>query len=140
VRDARSEAFDFLGYTFAPMHSPKNGHCYLGATPSKKAVSRFRESVRKRLRPGNQVPWLKMKAALNRVLRGWAGYFNYGTLTKVRRSLDWYVCERVRDFLRRRHKVQGLGSGQFPVQRVHGELGVLTLESLPRASFAKASA
>jgi len=140
VRDAQSEPFDFLGYTFGPMYSPKNGHRYLGAKPSKKAVSRFRENVRARLRPGNQAPWPKVKTALNRVLRGWAGYFNYGTLANVRRSLDWYVYERVRDFLRRRHKVQGLGSGQFPVQRVHGELGVLTLESLPRASFAKASA
>jgi RNA-directed DNA polymerase len=140
VRDAQSEPFDFLGYTFGPMYSPKNGHRYLGAKPSKKAVIRFRENVRARLRPGNQAPWPKVKTALNRVLRGWAGYFNYGTLTNVRRSLDWYVYERVRDFLRRRHKVQGLGSGQFPVQRVHGDLGVLTLESLPRASFAKASA
>lgn len=140
VRDARSEPFDFLGYTFAPLYSPKNGHRYLGATPSKKAISRFRESVRARLRPGNQAPWPKVKATLNSVLRGWAGYFTYGTLTRIRRSLDWYVYERVRDFLRRRHKVQGLGSGQFPVQRVRGELGVLTLESMPRISFAKASA
>jgi RNA-directed DNA polymerase len=140
VRRAQSEPFDFLGYTFEPMRSPKNGWRYLGARPSKKAVRRFKDGIRARLRPGNQAPWDTVVLGLNRVLRGWANYFAYGTLAKVRRSLDWYVYERTRDFLKRRHKVQGLGSGQFPMQRVHGPLGVLTLESLPRIGFAHALA
>ncbi len=57
----------------------------------------------------------------------------------MRRSADWYVYERVRDFLRRRHKVDGLGSGQFPEQLVHGALGVLAMSKLPKHRFANAS-
>jgi RNA-directed DNA polymerase len=84
VRDAQSEPFDFLGYTFGPMYSPKNGHRYLGAKPSKRAVIRFRENVRARLRPGNQAPWPKVKTALNRVLRGWGRLLQLrGTLANV---------------------------------------------------------
>src|SRR5215467_8267481 len=30
VCDARCESFDFLGYTFGPMHSPRTGRCYNG--------------------------------------------------------------------------------------------------------------
>jgi RNA-directed DNA polymerase len=140
VRHAWREPFDFLGYTFAPMYSPKNGHRYLGACPSKKSVRRLKANVRARLRPGNQDPRDEVVRRLNRVIRGWAGYFAYGTLTKVRHGLDHYIYERVRDFLRRRHKIQGLGSGAFPVEYVQGPLGVLTLEQLPRVGFAHALA
>ena len=36
IRNARQERFDFLGYTFGPHHYRKDGHWYLGASPSKK--------------------------------------------------------------------------------------------------------
>jgi RNA-directed DNA polymerase len=139
LRDARRESFHFLGYTFGPMYSPRNGYCYSGARPSDKAMKRFRQNIRQRLPPANQAPWPEIAAGLNRALRGWAAYFSYGTLWKARRSADWYVYERVRAFLRRRHKVGGLGSRQFPEQLVHGELGVLQLMKLPRHRFANAS-
>jgi RNA-directed DNA polymerase len=139
LRDARRESFQFLGYTFGPMYSPKNGRRYIGARPSDKAIKRLRENVRQRLRPANKAPWPEIAAGLNRALRGWAAYFSYGTLWRVRRAADSYVYERVRDFLRRRHKVDGLGSGQFPRQLVHGALGVLQMMELPRHQFANAS-
>jgi RNA-directed DNA polymerase len=139
VRNARRESFQFLGYTFGPMYSPKNGHRYVGARPSDKAIKRFRQGVRQRLRPANMAPWPEIVAGLNRALRGWAAYFSYGTLSRVRYSLDRYVCERVRAFLRRRHKVGGLGTRRFPEQLVHGELGVLQIHRLPTRQFANAS-
>jgi RNA-directed DNA polymerase len=42
VRDARSERFDLLGYTFGPHRDWKDGHWYPGASPSKKSVRRSR--------------------------------------------------------------------------------------------------
>src|SRR3954451_13851510 len=42
VRNARSESFDFLGYTFGPQRYRKDGHWYLGASPSKKSVQRVK--------------------------------------------------------------------------------------------------
>ena len=128
VRDGRRESFDFLGYTFGPMHSPRTGGRYLGAMPSKKAVKRLKEKSRQQLRPGNQAPQEQVVASLNRVLRGWANYFCYGTLGRARRIVDQHVYERVRHFLRRRHKVSSSGTSQFPQQWVFGELGVLVRE------------
>ena len=54
VRDARCESFDFLGYTFGPMYSPRTGGRYNGARPSKKAIASIKGAIRERLRNGNQ--------------------------------------------------------------------------------------
>src|SRR4051794_8535321 len=40
VKDARRESFDFLGYTFGSQRYRKDGHWYLGASPSKRSVQR----------------------------------------------------------------------------------------------------
>jgi len=139
IRDAWRERFDFLGYSFGRMYSPKNGRRYPGAAPSLKAVRRFRERIRSRLRPNNLAPVADVVAGLNQVLRGWANYFSYGSVSKVRRNLDRYVYDRVRRFLQRRHKVQNRGTRHFPQEFVHGQLGVHALGKLPRQLFANAS-
>ena len=37
IKAARKESFLFLGYTFGPHHYKKDGHWYLGVSPSKKS-------------------------------------------------------------------------------------------------------
>jgi hypothetical protein len=37
--------FDFLGYTFGRMYSPKTGKAYLGYRPSKRSVKRMVEKI-----------------------------------------------------------------------------------------------
>jgi len=130
IRDVHKEAFDFLGYTFGWERYRKDGHRYLAAKPSKKSLGRVKRAVRDVLRPGNQAPWEDVAAHLNRILRGWAIYFSHGTRTMAYRAVDDYVYERVRHFLRRRHKVRTRGIRQFPADRVFGELGVLRLRRL----------
>jgi RNA-directed DNA polymerase len=139
VCDARCESFDFLGYTFGPMHSPRTGGRYNGAQPSKKAVASIKERIRSRLRPGHQAPWEEVARALNRTVRGWANYFSYGTVTKARRAVHRHLYHTVRRFLRRRHKIAGSGFRQFPPERVFGELGVLPLDTTPRRAPVHAS-
>jgi RNA-directed DNA polymerase len=140
VCDARCESFDFLGYTFGPMRSPRTGGCYNGAQPSKKAVASIKERIRSQLRRGNQAPWEEVVRDLNRSVRGWANYFSYGSGTKARRAVQWSLYNAARRFLRRRHRVAGSGARQFPIERVFGELGVLSLEAPPRRASAHASA
>ena len=72
---------------------------------------------------------------LNRKLRGWANYFNYGTTWPSYWAADWYVCDRVRGFLQRRHKVPTRGTRRFSDQYIYRRLGVLSLRTL-RASTA----
>src|SRR5213594_3101473 len=130
VRNARREPFHFLGYTFGPERYRKDGHWYLAAKPSKKSVSRLKERLREVLHPGNHEPLPEVVTQLNRVLRGWANYFGYGTRLMAHRAIDNYVLERVRHFLRRRHKVQARGALRFSGQVVFEKLGVQRLRPL----------
>jgi len=138
VVDGRTEPFTFLGYTFGPMHYRKDGHWYLGAAPAQKAVQRVKGRIRAILRPGNQAPWAEVQQELNRVLRGWAHYFAYGTRWMAYRAVDHYVYEAVRHFLRRRHQVPSRGTRRFPRARVFGEWGVFSLRGVRLAPPAHA--
>jgi RNA-directed DNA polymerase len=127
VKTARTERFDFLGYTFGPHHYRKDGHWYLGASPSTKSVQRLKTKVGELLVPGNKGPWPVVRDQLNRLLRGWSTYFSYGTRLPAYRAIDNHVYDRVRHFLVRRHKVPGRGTQRFSHDTVFGELGVLHL-------------
>ena len=133
LKDARKERFDFLGYSFGPHWFKKNGKWYLGASPSKKSMQRFKTKVGDRLVPANVAPWDDVRDELNSMLLGWSHYFSYGALAGAYRHVDWHVYQRVRDFLARRHKVQGRGTNRFSCDVVYGELGLIRLERLPRS-------
>ena len=127
IRNASTERFDFLGYTFGPHFSQRTGREYIGCSPSKKSVNRIKEKVAEHLRPGNRAPWEEVRDRLNQKLRGWKTYFGLGSPTKAYEVIDEHVEERVRHFLRRRHKVSSQGTRQFPMKRIFGELGVFRL-------------
>src|SRR6185437_10603803 len=83
IRQARTERFDFLGYTFGPHHLRKTGHRLIWESPSKKSVSRLRQKVGAVLVPGNVKPWAEVRDRLNAVLRGWSNYFSCGDRFQV---------------------------------------------------------
>jgi RNA-directed DNA polymerase len=136
VRNGRREHFDFLGYTFGPDRSRKDGRWHLSAKPSKKSVRRLKEKVRAQLRPGNMEPLPDVVRALNRLLRGWANYFSHGGTFVAYRSIDSHVYERMRNFLRRRHKLSTRGTRVFGWERVFGSLGVISLYATRRGRAA----
>jgi RNA-directed DNA polymerase len=128
LKDARTERFDFLGYSFGPHCYQRNGKRYLGASPSEKSVKRAKTKVNEVLVPGNMQPWPEVRTQLNSLLRGWSAYFSYGTRSRTYRAIDHYVCERVRHFLGRRHKVPGRGTQRFSSDLIFGKLGVFALD------------
>jgi RNA-directed DNA polymerase len=132
IRAARKESFHFLGYTFGPHRYKPDGHWYLGASPSKKSRQRIKQKVGDLLIPGNVGEWEEVRARLNQILRGWSAYFSYGSRATAYREVNNYVCDRVRHFLRRRHKVQSRGTEHYGYQRIFGELQVLRLGPPPR--------
>jgi len=127
LRDARRERFDFLGYSFGPHYSARTGREYIGRSPSKKSVNRIKEKVGDILKPQNVTPWDEVRDRLNQTLSGWKAYFGLGSTSKAYGVIDERVEERVRHFLRRRHKVSSQGTRQFSMKRIFGELGVLRL-------------
>src|SRR6266496_3954287 len=93
LRQAREESFNFLGYTFGPHRFRKDGHWYLGASPSKKAVDRLKQNVGELLVSGNKGSWSEVRERLNQKLRGWSSHFRYGTRTQAYRAVDNYVYQ-----------------------------------------------
>jgi RNA-directed DNA polymerase len=135
IRNARRERFDFLGYTFGPHINPRDGGEYIGYSPSNKSVGRIKQKVGEMLERRNGAPWEEVCQKLNQKLQGWRQYFNCGSKGRAYKAVDEYVYDRVRNFLRRRHKVSSQGTRQFPGERVYGSLGVLRLQG-PRAARA----
>ncbi len=135
IKQAREESFDFLGYTFGPLYSPRTGQKYLGARPSQKSVTRIKQKVGDVLVPSNVAPWEEVRNQLNQILRGWRAYFSYGTRMPAYRAVDHYVYERVRHFLRRRHQVSSQGTHHFPEEKGFGALGVIRLQGADGRAF-----
>jgi len=130
ICNARREHFDFLGYTFGPEHFRKDGHWYLAAQPSKKAVQRLKDKLHRALAAQIVSPWDEVRDRLNYALRGWSAYFNYGTRTLAYRAVDNFVQIAVRNFLQRRHKLSGRGTRRFSDSAIYGELGVVRLRTV----------
>jgi len=123
--DARQERFDFLGYSFGPHCFRQTGRRYIGASPSRKSVQRLKERVGEILVPGNMGAWKAVCGSLNRVMRGWCGYFSPGSHYTTDRMIEAHLYDRVRNFLVRRHKMPARSIGPFRMEAVFGDLGVL---------------
>ena len=130
--DARADRFDFLGYSFGPHCHRQQGRWFTGASPSDKSVQRLKDKLGDILVPGNKGPWEEVRGTLNRLLRGWCGYFSPGTHYVTDRVIEAHLYDRVRNFLVRRHKMPSRSIGPFNMEAVFGDLGMPRLRHLRR--------
>jgi len=134
------EAIDFLGYTIGRCYSPKTGKAYIGTTPSKQKIQRLCREISELTEPR----WLLIDTEvqvgrLNRRLRGWANYFCLGPVSKAYRAVDRHTASRLRQWLRRKHQVQGRGTARFPDAYLYQTLNLVRLTERTR-NFAWANA
>jgi len=128
VRDAWKETFDFLGYTYGrQMVYTRKGVRQMDARPSKRSIERVKRKLHEVLRPWNTGAWSEVAERVNRIVVGWSNYFNHGTLFFAYRAVDNHLYDRVRHFLRRRHKVKSGGTSLLPTGKSLREWGIVRL-------------
>ncbi|MBV9912844.1 MAG: group II intron reverse transcriptase/maturase [Sinobacteraceae bacterium] len=98
------DQLDFLGYTFRYDWDQFGRQTrYFTAVPSKRALARGREALRQRTGGRrSHVPIPVVVADVNRFLRGWQQYFQFGHARRAQHALTAFAIARLMRHLRRR--------------------------------------
>jgi len=109
-------SLDFLGYTMGVLRGRLNGKPYVGLHASRESTGVMLRAITEMTGPHHG--WFvlpEMVKRLNRMLRGWANYFNLGGSSRTHAKIDQHVRSRLRRWLCRKHKVKGDGYWRWPV-------------------------
>ncbi|HEX3626089.1 MAG TPA: reverse transcriptase domain-containing protein, partial [Verrucomicrobiae bacterium] len=122
------KGFNFLGFTVRWQPSRRSGRWYAHIEPSAKSQQRLRERMREALNH-----WTIHRNAretieeINRTLRGWGGYFHYRNSSRVFGKLNWWLNDRLRRWLWRKHRCRTALWSDYPVEMLYGRYGLWPL-------------
>ena len=122
------QGFCFLGFSIRWQASRRTGRWYVHTEPSAKSQRRLRARVREHLNH-----WTLHRASrptleeLNRMLRGWSQYFHYRNSSRVFEKLNWWLRDRVRRWLWRKHRCRTALWSAYPAERLYGQYGLWPL-------------
>jgi RNA-directed DNA polymerase len=100
IVDARSEGFDFLGYTFRGRFRQ----------PRQKSLDKLKDTIRAKTHRTHGHSLTTIVGSLNTTLQGWFGYFRH-CFWNVYTDLDSWIRGRLRSILRKRAGRRGRGRG-----------------------------
>ena len=125
ILNATQEGFTFLGFTTRIRRNPRSGKTFPLIVPSKKAATHIRKEIKDvTSRKNLALPREVVITKLNETVRGWVGYFYYGNCSKALAQLKNYLEERVRGYLRHKHRLRGRGYTHYPNTYLYENLGL----------------
>lgn len=128
VVDVRRESFRFLGFEVGWRQSRTTGKPFPHVEPSKKARQKLRDAVRRELNhwtTGRSC--VEAMRVVNRVVRGWSGYFHYGHCTRAFGRMQDWLRQRYRKWLWKKYG-RTLGYYTFFTNdRLQGQYQLFTL-------------
>lgn len=144
-----NDGLDFLGFHLQRRFLQRHNKTVVVVQPSEKNITKFKETIRSitdRSTTGDD-PANKIRA-INAVVRGWAGYFRFGSAYKAFRKLTKLTHLRMYKWLKAKHSnlsatrsVKGYVVRQY-LRRYKGRLswgvyglGLVPMDSIPRLRY-----
>ena len=101
--------------------------------PLEKSIGKICREIHRETQPWSGLRTQEQEVVrLNRMLVGWANYFCLGGVSKAYRAVDTHTRWRLRQWLRRKHKLGSKGTRQFPDQYLYEKLGLVRLTERTR--------
>ena len=128
----------FLGYRIGWNYRPTDGSRYIGTRLDKANVRGICRRISEQTE-GRYSGWSAEEVVerLDRMLSGWANYFDLGQVSPAYRAVDMHATRRLRHWCRRKHKVRSGGYVRFSDDRLWNGCGLMRLgprrRYLPRA-------
>ena len=105
-RNETGVGFDFLGYHFEPTRLGK-----LDRWPRTKSMAKLKDTIRKMTHRANGKSLDEIITRINRVTRGWFGYFKHSNRWTFM-EVDGWIRGRLRAILRKRAHLRGRARGR----------------------------
>jgi len=120
----REESFAFLGFRISRRQG-RSGRFYVHVEPDARSRQGLRDHVRQEL--NHWTLWRSVNGAIarvNQIARGWAGYFDYGHSARVLAKMDWWMRDRVRRWLWRKHACRRALWTDYPEEKLYNLYGL----------------
>jgi hypothetical protein len=125
VLNARVGRFNFLSFTIRLMRSGRTGGEFPLIRPSKLAIQHLKTEIRNWTnRKSFTLPEEVVIENLNERVRGWTEYFRYGHCSEDLAAVKWFLEERVKRYLRRKHRKKRRSHKIFSFNYMYGKLGL----------------
>ena len=128
LRCPEEEPLEFLGYRIGWNYRRQGEGRYIGTRPSKASVQSICHRISEQT--DYRYAWLdaeEVVGRLNRMMSGWANYFDLGQVGPAYRAVDQHAIRRLRQWFCRKHKVRSGGYVRFPDQRLWKHHGLTRL-------------
>lgn len=122
------EAFEFLGYRIGRNYRRNGAGAYIGTRPSKASVQSISRKISDQTaaRHGT-MSHEDVVRSLNRMLTGWANYYDLGQVRPAWAAIDEHATKRLRQWLCRKHKVRAGKYVRYPSKRLWNDYGLIHL-------------